>query len=180
MADKSLMTPSTISLSGLLGNGVTYNVPTFQRDYSWKIDNWIDLWEDIKILLNTGNDHYMGAVVLQRTADKSFLIIDGQQRFTTLSILALAIIKNIQDLIDSNNDAENNKERIQELRRGFLGQRDPGSLTYTSKLFLNENNDAFYQRNLLQLVPPNNTRSLPDSDKLLWNAFDFFYLKRLI
>ena len=38
MADKNLMTPSTTSLSGLLGNGVTYNVPVFQRDYSWKND----------------------------------------------------------------------------------------------------------------------------------------------
>ena len=59
MADKSLMTPSTVSLSGLLGNGITYKVPIFQRDYSWKIDNWTDLLEDIKLLLSTGKDHYI-------------------------------------------------------------------------------------------------------------------------
>lgn len=177
MADKNLMTPSTASLSSLLGNGVTYKVPIFQRDYSWKIDNWTDLWEDIKILLNTGKDHYMGAVVLQKTGEKQFLVIDGQQRFTTLSILALAIIKKIQDLIDGGIEAEDNKERVSELRRGFLGQKDPASLHYSSKLFLNENNDPFYQRNLLQLLPPQNERTLIDSDKLLWQGFDFFYKK---
>lgn len=175
MADKNLMTPSTTSLSGLLGNGITYKVPIFQRDYSWKEDNWIDLWEDIKILLNSGKDHYMGAVVLQKVGEKQFLVIDGQQRFTTLSLLALAVIKRIQDLIDSGTEPENNSERINELRRGFLGQKDPASLHYSSKLFLNENNDPFYQRNLLQLISPQNERTLIDSDRLLWQAFSYFY-----
>ena len=177
MADKNLMTPSTTSLSGLLGNGVRYTVPVFQRDYSWKIDNWTDLWEDIKILLKTGKDHYMGAVVLQKVGEKQFLVIDGQQRFTTLSLLALATIKRMQDLIDRGIEPENNSERISELRRGFLGQKDPASLHYSSKLFLNENNDPFYQRNLLQLISPQNERTLIDSDRLLWQAFDFFYRK---
>lgn len=177
MADKNLITPSTVSLSGLLGNGVIYKVPVFQRDYSWKNDNWIDLWEDIKILLSTGKDHYMGAVVLQKIGEKQFLVIDGQQRFTTLSLLALATIKKIQDLVNKGIESEDNSERINELRRGFLGQKDPASLNYSSKLFLNENNDPFYQRNLLQLDPPRNERNLMDSDRLLWQAFDFFYKK---
>ena len=171
------MTPSTSSLSSLLGNGVTFKVPVFQRDYSWKVDNWTDLWEDIKILLNTGKDHYMGAVVLQKVGEKQFLVIDGQQRFTTLSLLALAAINKIQDLINAGLEAENNTERISELRRGFLGQKDPASLHYSSKLFLNENNDPFYQRNLLQLIAPQNERTLIDSDRLLWQGFRFFYEK---
>lgn len=177
MADKNLMTPSTSSLSGLLSIGVTYKVPVFQRDYSWKIDHWTDLWEDIKIVLNTGKDHYMGAVVLQKTGEKQFLVIDGQQRFTTLSLLALAIIRRIQDLIEKQIDPKDNAERIDELRRRFLGQKDPASLLYSSKLFLNENNDPFYQRNLLQLTAPHNERTLIESDKLLWQGFTFFYNK---
>lgn len=177
MANKNLMTPTTISLSGLLGNGLTYKVPVFQRDYSWKIDNWTDLWEDIKILLNSGRDHYMGAVVLQKLGEKQFLVIDGQQRFTTLSLIALATIKHIQDLINKGIDSDDNIERISELRRGFLGQKDPASLHYSSKLFLNENNDPFYQRNLLQLISPQNEKTLIDSDRLLWQGFNFFYNK---
>lgn len=177
MSDKNLMTPSTTSLSGLLGNGVTYQVPIFQRDYSWKNDNWTDLWEDIKILLNSGKDHYMGAIVLQKVGEKQFLVIDGQQRLTTLSLLALATIKKIQDLINADNEPDDNKERINELRRGFLGQKDPASLNYSSKLFLNENNDPFYQRNLLQLLAPNNENLLIDSNRLLWQGFEYFYKK---
>lgn len=74
------------------------------------------------------------------------------------------------------NQEENNSERISELRRGFLGQKTP-SLHYSSKLFLNENNDPFYQRNLLQLISPQNERTLIDSDRLLWQAFSYFYNK---
>lgn len=175
MSSKVLMRPDTSSLSGLLTNGITYEVPTFQRDYSWGLDNWIDLWEDIKVMKSTDKEHYMGAVVVQKKGDKKFLIIDGQQRFTTLSILALAIIKNIQDLIEKNEEPDENKERINELRRSFLGQRDPGSLMYSSKLKLNENNDFFYQSKLLQLEPPISERILSDSDKLLWKTLNYFY-----
>jgi uncharacterized protein with ParB-like and HNH nuclease domain len=177
MSDKNLMSPSTTSLSGLLTNGITYRVPAFQRDYSWKIENWIDLWEDIKLLISTGRNHYMGAVVLQIKNEKNYIVIDGQQRFTTLSILTLAVIKNIQVLIDNGIEPNENNERIKELRRAFLGQRDPGSLLYSSKLFLNENNDAFYQGRLLQLQQPVNERTLPDSDKLIWQSYTFFFEK---
>lgn len=177
MAERNLMTPGTATLSGLFGNGITYRVPTFQRDYSWKEDNWIALWDDIKIAISSGKDHYMGAVVLQKSSDKTFLVIDGQQRLTTLSLLALAVLQNIHDLISQGVEAAENEMRIEELRRGFLGQRDPASLNYSSKLFLNENNDSFYQSHLLQLRKPANENSLAVSDKLMWQAFQFFYGK---
>ncbi len=175
MAAKNLMTPSATSLSGLFGNGIIYRVPTFQRDYSWKEDNWIALWEDIQIAITTETDHYMGAVVVQKNGEKNFLVIDGQQRLTTLSILALAVIQNILDLIAKGIEPQDNEMRITELRRSFLGQRDPASLHYSSKLFLNENNDAFYQSHLLQLRKPVNERILSISDKLMWQSFQFFY-----
>ena len=170
------MTPTTTSLSGLLANGITYHVPIFQRDYSWTSENWTDLWEDIVISVENGTDHYMGAVVVQQMGEKNFRVIDGQQRLTTLSILALAVIKNIQGLVENGIDPSGNEERIKELRRSFLGQRDPGSLLYSSKLTLNENNDSFYQSRLLQLQQPVNEKTLPDSDKLMWQAFSYFYL----
>ncbi len=172
------MTSSTTSLSEILGNGLTYQVPVFQRDYSWKEENWIDLWEDIKMLSETEKDYYMGAIVLQKKGKKNFLVIDGQQRLTTLSILALAILKNIKDINTLEAEANLNNDRISELRAGFLGQREVGSRNYSSKLTLNENNDDFYQSKLLQLSFKSiNPKTLLDSDKLLLDAFNFFYEK---
>lgn len=31
----------------LMGNGLRYRVPAFQRDYSWTEDEWDDLWQDL-------------------------------------------------------------------------------------------------------------------------------------
>ncbi|WP_424447604.1 GmrSD restriction endonuclease domain-containing protein [Microbacterium arborescens] len=76
-------------------------VPLFQRPYVWREDEqWIPLWNDIRRVTELRiNDprsnatHFMGAVVLQAHDAKSkrmttWNVIDGQQRLTTLQILA--------------------------------------------------------------------------------------------
>lgn len=40
----------------LIGNGVSYRIPRFQRDYSWSEDEWEDLWTDILATLHDGSD----------------------------------------------------------------------------------------------------------------------------
>ncbi len=82
----------------LLGNGLTYLIPRFQRDYSWTSDEWDDLWQDIVALFETDPEpaHYMGYLVLQSQDNKVFDIIDGQQRLTTLSVLILAALSHLR------------------------------------------------------------------------------------
>ena len=177
MATGNLLDTKTVSLNEVLGNGKIYKVPQFQRDYSWGQDNWEDLWNDILIAKETKHIHYMGSVVLQTSKPKEFLIIDGQQRFTTLSILILAVINEINNLVESGADVDANKERFEILMRQYIGQKDPSSLKYSSKLFLNENNDAFYQNRLISFKEPLNPRKLSDSEKLMWDAYLYFKLK---
>jgi len=174
MAVANLLDTKTVNLNDVLGNGKIYRVPQFQRDYSWGQDNWEDLWNDISIVRTSGSPHYMGSVVLQNDGSKEYLIIDGQQRFTTLSILTLAFIARIQKLSDDGIDMEANKERVDILMRQYIGQKDPASLRYSSKIFLNENNDGFYQQRLLTFKPPINVSKLSDSEKLMWEAYVFF------
>ena len=119
----------------------------------------------------------MGSVVLQSSNGKDFSIIDGQQRFTTISILMLAVINAIQNLVESDIEKDSNVERVEILIRQYIGQKDPASLSYSSKLFLNENNDNFYQTRLLNFKSPINERRLSDSERLLWNAYQFFQNK---
>ena len=82
------------NLSDLLTPDRKFIVPKYQRDYSWEVEQWNDLWDDIIDLDEKNNYHYMGYLVLKRDAnnDKEFYIIDGQQRLTTISILILAVI----------------------------------------------------------------------------------------
>jgi hypothetical protein len=177
MTANNLLATSTVSLSDILGNGKLYKVPAYQRDYSWKQENWEDLWSDILLVMNADTVHYMGSIVLQNKGDKRFSVIDGQQRLATLSLIVLAVIKNIQNLIQKGIDIRNNEERIGLLSKKFLGDKDPGSLTYSAKLELNENNNGFYQSHLMVFRPPLNEAKLRDSDRLLWQAFNYFYHK---
>jgi uncharacterized protein with ParB-like and HNH nuclease domain len=174
MAVNNLLDTSTVNLSDIIGNGRTYAVPPFQRDYSWRRDHWEDLWNDILTIESDGLVHYMGSIVLQSMGDKKFQVIDGQQRFSTLTIIVLAIINQLNKLIDNKIDISENQERVLLLQKKFIGDKDPGSLTYSSKLKLNDNNNSFFQSNILVFRPPLSVQTLQDSDKLIWQAYNYF------
>lgn len=163
-------------MSDLLGNGRTFEVPKFQRDYSWTEEQWEDLWNDILDLLKQPDNpnHYMGAIVLETTDSRKFTIIDGQQRIATLSILALAIISCLQKLTCSEDEKARNAERSSLLRSKYIGDKKLASLVETSKLTLNEKDNGFYQDYLVQLRSPHNPRGLSKSNKLLWDCFTYF------
>ena len=179
MKKNNLLDTSTSNLNEIFSNSKIYHVPLYQRDYSWEQENWEDLWDDITEAEGNSYPHYMGAIVLQTTEDKKYIVIDGQQRLATLSIVALACIKTIRSYVEQSIDIDENKERIDLLMRQYIGAKDPASLRYSSKLFLNENNDPFYQATILQFRKPVNYRKLKDSEKQMWNAFEFFESKIL-
>ncbi len=169
----NLLNTSTVNFQDLIGNGKSYVVPPYQRDYSWTEEQWEDLWQDILDLMPLASSrHYMGAVVVKAESDRRFLIIDGQQRIATLTILGLAVIKRLAEL--SSTAGDENEERSQALRSRFIGEKDPASLTEVSKLTLNDRDNGFFQDYLVQLRSPSNPRTLPRSNRLLWDCFVFF------
>jgi hypothetical protein len=174
MEHSSLLDTKTVNSNEVLGNGKKYVVPLYQRDYSWQEDQWEDLWSDVVSVLEHQSVHYMGAIVLQGKSNKTFSIIDGQQRLTTITLIALACIARIKDLAHAGIDQAANEERVKLLSSKFIGDKDPSSLTYFSKLSLNENNNSFFQTYILTFRAPSTQRNLKDSDKLLLRAYDFF------
>lgn len=158
----------------LMGNGLVYRVPMFQRDYSWTEQEWDDLWQDIVAMLEPGGEqgHYMGYLVLQSSDERNYDIIDGQQRMTTLSLIVLAVLRQLRRLVDLKIDADDNKRREEELRKTYIGYLDPVTLIARSKLSLNRHNDQFYQTYLVPLerLPKRNLRA---SEHLLRKGFEW-------
>lgn len=178
MARSALLNTDTEDLKELLSNGKSYSVPPYQRDYSWKAEHWEDLWEDLLTVEASEEDHYMGAVVLETQERKQYRIIDGQQRMASLSILILACVECLYDLANAGVDADDNSERASELERSYLGTKDPASLRITPKLKLNANDDDFFQLNIAQRkAPQGGLRGLRDSERLMWECFQFFRRK---
>lgn len=88
------------TIDALFNSQLRYVVPMFQRLYVWEENpQWSTLWEDVveKAYLQLAgtktNPHYLGALIIEGVRPSSprevkrFLVIDGQQRITTLQLL---------------------------------------------------------------------------------------------
>ena len=119
---KNIFDTKTVTFTELLGNGKIYKIPSFQRDFSWTEENWEDLWNDIIDIYNDIEEqHYMGTIVLQNTSNKKeYIVVDGQQRVTTLSIFILSLVKVLKELIEQDIDKSDNEERIKKILNTIL------------------------------------------------------------
>ncbi|MFM8393895.1 MAG: DUF262 domain-containing protein, partial [Acidobacteriota bacterium] len=168
MRKNILLDTHTANFADVVGNGKTYAIPPYQRDYSWGVEQWEDLWNDVIEMAQKPDDrHYMGALVVEAKSDREFLVIDGQQRLVTLSIFALVIIRRLIDLASRGVEPDANRERAETLRIQYIGSKNPASLLLVSKLTLNETDDAFYQDYLVEGRDPRNPRGLPRSNRAL-------------
>lgn len=87
-------------------NKKQYCIPVFQRDYAWTEEQCTKLFEDIVMAYKKDRPHFCGSFVYAPLGSKkhidSYIIIDGQQRFTTLYIL----IKALADSADDDRDKD--------------------------------------------------------------------------
>lgn len=91
------------SLRELLEGAKQYQVPLYQRTYSWRSENFERLWADLVRLAEDREahgqavTHFLGSMVLAPTPDigpvgvSRYLVVDGQQRLTTLTLLLAAL-----------------------------------------------------------------------------------------
>ncbi len=102
------MKAEDVRLTELLEGPKQFIVPVFQRDYSWGTKHCLQLWKDI---VRVGSDentkaHFVGSVVYVAAEETSanitrWLLIDGQQRLTTVTLL-LAALRNRMPASDPN------------------------------------------------------------------------------
>lgn len=143
-------------------NGEKQNlIPLFQRPYSWRQAHWSTLWDDVLVQYDSDEKsaHFMGTIVSIPARSvpvgvSKYLIIDGQQRLTTVSILLAAL----RDVLD-----KNSSDRIQEV---YLTNRfrDPED---TLKFVPTQIDRESYRTLILD-------RTDPDDGSLVSEAYAFF------
>ncbi len=100
------MKADTIKLLDFIGKSQEkqFVIPIYQRVYSWEKEQCKQLWDDI--VKTGGNDqmngHFIGSIVfvqddIYTTSHNKFLIIDGQQRLTTITLLLTALRDHLND-----------------------------------------------------------------------------------
>lgn len=92
------------------GSKKRFIIPVYQRNYDWKTENCKQLFDDlIKVIVNNRRSHFFGSLVSVYNPsgrNTEFLVIDGQQRLTTVSLLFLAMYNLIsKGIIVSNDDS---------------------------------------------------------------------------
>lgn len=77
------------------GASKRFIIPVYQRNYDWKMEHCKQLYDDlVKVIRQNRKSHFFGSIVSVQSETgtmEEFLIIDGQQRLTTISLLLLAI-----------------------------------------------------------------------------------------
>ena len=98
------MKASANSLLKFLKEAPQVTIPIYQRTYSWEKDQCQQLWDDIIRVGKSGesNAHFVGSVIyiekgLYNVSDQSpLLVIDGQQRLTTVSLILEALARRLE------------------------------------------------------------------------------------
>jgi len=81
----------------ILNGAKQFIIPVYQRTYSWEQEHCLRLWSDIVAMQKSGREgHFVGSIVNIAEKDmpvgvQKFMIIDGQQRLTTLTLLLIAL-----------------------------------------------------------------------------------------
>lgn len=149
----------------LIGNS-SIHIPDLQRDYVWGKLEWRRLWDDIISIWSRMSDegsedkfpqHYVGTLTLQDKGDGAFDLLDGQQRFTTISVLIdyLNYCLNIVDdeilknsrvsRVDIDYDNfEKNKDKYIEIYRFFMDCHYEINYQHASELLDIVNNRLFF------------------------------------
>lgn len=99
------------------GSKKRFIIPVYQRNYDWKIENCKQLYDDlIQVIKNNSKTHFFGSIVSvyePSGRNTEFLIIDGQQRLTTMSLLFFALYNLLEEKIIISED-ESLKDQIYE------------------------------------------------------------------
>lgn len=77
-------------------NKVLFRIPVYQRNYDWSESNCNRLLDDIYDIMHSGDKHFLGTIVFMAAksggfALQEYIIIDGQQRLTTLMLILKAL-----------------------------------------------------------------------------------------
>ena len=169
------MNAAAQSLMGLISNAaLRFVIPVYQRPYSWDKEQCEQLWEDILSVGKRPTDrHFTGSVVWVQDGVMSAngitprLLIDGQQRVTTITLLLLALAEYARD----HKDAELSFSYTRIINKGYLFEEEiQGDDRY--KLMLSQGDRATLISLIEHLNNPD-VKIVKDSSRLIENL-EFF------
>lgn len=87
-----------------------FNIPLYQRPYSWRNEHIEELFSDLMMIIQSKNNsnHFVGLLVMtppDPKSPKNFDLIDGQQRITSLCLFLVWIRDHLHDIYENNHQS---------------------------------------------------------------------------
>lgn len=159
----------TKSVNEILSPNKKYLVPRFQREYSWTDEEVDEFWDDIVQQIKVTNksikndEYFIGCIVLVGEDTKQeYLIVDGQQRLTTLTILLRCIVARLEEL--------NDKLAANALYKNVIEGTDNDGKFYFK--LANETPKPLFQNQLQSINPEGLKKAGTEEEHLLQNTFN--------
>lgn len=156
-----------------------FRIPIYQRSYVWTKKNWDALWKDIRAVVDGKyHKHFIGSIIYSKEPDDDAeqgkdnvcLVIDGQQRLTTFTIVAAAICYWL-----SGKEGEDAKYKLRDMRDNYLFKETSFNKEPRFRLRPADSNDIFFKRILdplrLQIELPTYFES---KESQIYAAFNYF------
>ncbi|MGK0272604.1 MAG: hypothetical protein ACI88H_003277 [Cocleimonas sp.] len=174
--------PNYCSLETVFSENTLYEVPMFQRAYSWKNENVIQFTSDIENLYtniqqNGGDDsHFFGGIVCVKQKNKDVLdektiyqLVDGQQRLSTTVLLVSRLIKYLRSLKLTDEQSGIRERRIQKYKNKYLEfkSEENGKDVLFSRISLSRRDRDFYEA---YVIKSQNINAELESHKLIMAA----------
>src|SRR3990167_6206056 len=158
---------------------IKYVIPKYQREYTWKKENWDDLFNDIMGENDSEEGPFLGSIICVNKTTETVLspileIIDGQQRLTTLSLLYASVHTRL--LIEEKEDDDFRSELIN-LKYRLVQKKKPKEtkleLSYQNNNF-EDYKEILEESGILEVKEgrPKNLRN-----RILYKAYSFFLVK---
>jgi len=148
---KQFYSDGLVNIERLLNGQDYYEIPVLQRNYVWSKDNIEDLIRDIKESMDEdqSQDYFIGSMVFSEGKERK-VVVDGQQRITTLSLIfSVAVAR-----FNKNNDTDYIGLYSPYLYKGT--PNDDGVIVSMNRLKHHDKDNSFFT-NLINSRPIGNT-----------------------
>jgi hypothetical protein len=132
------------TISNILTEQICYEIPPYQRAYSWEKENVQQLLDDIwEAYTENDTEYFIGSLItIEKERDRRYDVVDGQQRLTTLNL----ILARMRDHINDDAVKADLGKRILP-RNVYTGEAE------TPRLLLRKKDQTFFRKHVLEAQP---------------------------